>query len=129
MIAKLPKLRSLDLSDTNVSSTGVAYLKGHAALRELNLKGTRVGNAGMEAISGNENLTSLNVWATRVDDSGMVYIGKLRHLRSLSVGSQDFQQRPCGHRGARRTGGPLGNGEHGRRRPWPPAEHDEAAAP
>ena len=86
MIAKLPKLRSLDLSQSSVTSVGLAYLKGHAALRELNLEATRVGDAGMEAISGNENLTSLNVRATRVDDSGMVYIGKLRHLRSLSVG-------------------------------------------
>ena len=61
MIAKLPKLRSLDLSQTEVGSAGVAFLKGHPALRELNLERTRVGNAAMEALSGNEDLTSLDV--------------------------------------------------------------------
>ncbi len=56
MIAKLPKLRSLDLSQTEVGSAGVAFLKGHPALRELDLEGTPVGNAAMEALSGNEDL-------------------------------------------------------------------------
>ena len=86
MIAKLPRLRSLDLSHTVVSSVGLAYLKGHAALRELNLETTRVGNLGMKAISRNENLTSLDVSGTRVDSDGMVYIGNLRRLRSLRIG-------------------------------------------
>ena len=61
MIAKLPQLRSLDLSHTEVGSAGMALLKGHPALRELKLEPTPVGNGGMEALSGNENLTSLNV--------------------------------------------------------------------
>ena len=84
-LAKLPKLKTLDLSHTGITSAAVVSLKGHSGLRELNLGCTRVGNAGIEALSGNENLTLLDIAGTEVNGAGMIHVGKLRHLRTLYV--------------------------------------------
>ena len=84
-VAKLPKLRTLNLAETHVSDLGVAALKGHPALRELCLANTKVGNAGIQSLSENADLTRLDIGNTQTDSGAMPYVAKLHRLQVLCV--------------------------------------------
>jgi hypothetical protein len=49
LLAALPKLAELDLSETVISDAGLEKLQAAPALRHLNLRGTRITAAGVEA--------------------------------------------------------------------------------
>ena len=110
-IARMPTLRTLDLSLSLVSDTGIeklknlenvedlnlyvgehitdvaiAYLRGWKKLQRLNLRGTDITDTSLQYLGGLTSLKSLDVSYTQVTNNGMEYLAGLRNLEEFSVG-------------------------------------------
>ncbi|WP_395738881.1 P-loop NTPase fold protein [Prosthecobacter sp.] len=79
----LTQLTILDLSETQVGDTGMAYVSNLRQLTSLYLSGKQVGDAEMVHVSKLTQLTSLYLSGTQVGDLGMAHLGKLTKLTSL----------------------------------------------
>ena len=100
----------LKLGGTNITDTGLVYLKGFTKLQTLNLYGTQITDAGLVHLKGLQltNLaipkqsrtdlglkhylaalkthTALNLVGWRITDSGLLHLKGLTSLESLRIG-------------------------------------------
>ena len=67
----LTRLRTLSVTQTNVTDAGLVYLKDLTQLEELNLTATKITDAGLENLMGFAQLRILHVTATAVTDAGV----------------------------------------------------------
>ena len=110
-IARLPKLRRLDLSHTRITDEGMLNLKPASQIEDLNLyyaewvtdqgmtairnwkklkrldvRGTRIANGTLEIVSHMPQLEALDISNTQVTDNGMDMLITLTSLKELSLG-------------------------------------------
>ena len=84
-LAPLTKLRSLDLSHSPFSDTGMAGLAGMTHLRRLILPGTMVTDGGLKHISGLTDLEELNLSGTRITERGLENLRGMTKMRKLDL--------------------------------------------
>jgi Leucine-rich repeat (LRR) protein len=103
VLAKLPELERLDLSDhdplaysprvpaksylPHVTDKTLDRLRGLTRLRELHLGGAGITDQGMAKLAGLQNLETLDVTRTKVTNAGLVHLKGLKRLRTLIVDS------------------------------------------
>ena len=75
-MACLGALRSLQLTNTHVTSAGLAHLSRLRNLEWLDLDDTQIGDSGLEHLKELHGLKFLNVKDTHVTDSGAVWFHK-----------------------------------------------------
>lgn len=83
-LAKLPNLKSLDLSDTNVSF-GVPELQGFPTLDVLILNGTPVDDRGVTTLARIPNLEVLHLGRTQITDAGLSELARCEDLSTLEI--------------------------------------------
>jgi len=69
-VAKLPDLKRLDLSWTNVSDAGVEHISRLQKLEILRLNGTDVSDESIPLLARLRNLKELSIWRTAVTEQG-----------------------------------------------------------
>lgn len=85
----LTNLRSLDLTDSEVTDAGLEHLKGLSGLSSLYLKGTQITDAGLEHLAELASLEVLFLADTQITDAGLEHLKGLTNLRELPLyGSQ-----------------------------------------
>lgn len=84
-VARLKKLRVLELDDTDVGDAGLEAIKGMPALAEVSYKDMRgVGARGMAALASLRRLDTLHLAFAEVDDS-LEKLAASRSLRQLTL--------------------------------------------
>lgn len=86
IVEKLPWLRFLDVSGTDVSDRGVVRIARSRRLISLGLSGTFVTDRGVSALSSNLLLESLDLEDTDITDDSLVSLSSMRSLRHLKLG-------------------------------------------
>lgn len=81
-IAKLSKLKGLDLSATRATDKSMPELAKLQQLQYLNLKLTKVGDEGMQEVAKLPKLEYLNIEQTQVGDAGFNELVNLPPCRS-----------------------------------------------
>jgi hypothetical protein len=84
-VAKLPRLRVLDLEASGVSDEGLKAVIGLRELRELKLAHTPTTDRGLTYVGKIAQLEALDLDLTRVTDAGLEELAQLRHLRYLRL--------------------------------------------
>ena len=86
-LAKLPRLKTLVLSESGVTDENLKSIGSLQTLGDLDLRGCKISNAGIAALSGLTNLQALRLngknGATTVDDKGLASIAQLTNLKVL----------------------------------------------
>ena len=80
-----PSLRSLTLTETQISDAGLQRLGKYAELRSLCLEGTRISDTGLEYLRELTSLERLNLRATVITDVGLAHLKGLTELKWLSL--------------------------------------------
>ena len=83
-------LEILDLKGTQITDAGLDHLKALAALKHLGLGETKITDAGLEHIKELATLKSIDLEGTRITDAGLKHIGQLHNLESLSLWLTDI---------------------------------------
>lgn len=84
-LARLPRLRHLDLGGTAITDTGMEALRALPELETVSLAWTRVSDAGVAQLSGCEQLKHVDLQGTGTGDGALLALaGKsaLNHLRT-----------------------------------------------
>jgi hypothetical protein len=85
-LARMPKLRRLDLSRTRISDQGLSYLKRATALEEVNLAfAERIGDPAHATIKEWKNLRRLSLRGTVAADETAAAAAALPALESLDI--------------------------------------------
>jgi hypothetical protein len=79
----MPNLKSLDISDTRVTSRGMAELAGLKSLTTVLLNGVSIDDDSLRHLSGMQALRLLELRNTPIGDAGLVHLAGLRSLRHL----------------------------------------------
>jgi hypothetical protein len=79
----LTELKSLNLSDTRITDSGLEKLRGLKTLRLLALSGTQVTNNGLDHIMGLTRLETLSLHDTEISDAGLEHLKGLTELEYL----------------------------------------------
>jgi internalin A len=85
LLALAPKLKSLDLSYNDISSSSLSMLQHFPLLQQLNLTGCNINEESAKFISLCTPLLSLNLSRTNIGDNGAKFIGQLTNLTSLNL--------------------------------------------
>ncbi|MEZ6089526.1 MAG: DUF1559 domain-containing protein [Pirellulaceae bacterium] len=109
LLAKFPKLRSLDMTDARVTADGVAHLVGlplehlqidycHrlddtispslkrlSSLKVLKLTETNIGDETLNALKTLRNLRELDLAKTRISDAGVLHLTNMHQLTTLDL--------------------------------------------
>jgi Leucine-rich repeat (LRR) protein len=96
-LAKLPRLRSLDLSEFDITDQGLKHLRGLTRLERLDLSGTRVTNEGLASMATLTALSSLNLSNTQITSAGLVHLSKLVHLKELQLSASQVDDEGLNH--------------------------------
>ena len=83
--AQLPNLEFLDLTQTRISSDGLAPLTKLPALQTLILNGTAVSSQGLAPLAQIKTLKWLFLGDTPIDDTAVVHLKQLGNLDELFV--------------------------------------------
>ena len=83
-LRRFPELYHLFLGHTRVTDAGLAHLKTNPNLQYLQLAQTLVGDPGLKNLAGMK-LDSIDLTGTQVTDAGMTHLQTLPKLISLSV--------------------------------------------
>src|ERR1700722_7637913 len=84
-LATLKKLRTLDLSHTEVTDAGLKELSPLKQLRTLKLSGS-ITDTGLKALAALPQLQTLDLHSTDVTDAGLKHLAAFEQLRSLDLG-------------------------------------------
>jgi uncharacterized protein (TIGR02996 family) len=84
-LAALKGLRALRLDGIPLNGTGLAALAGLEELRELSLDGTAVTNEGLPHLAGLGRLRELGLHATQVTSRGLPFLAGLAGLEELDL--------------------------------------------
>jgi hypothetical protein len=82
-LAKLQRLKTLDLSDSRCTDKAVQLLVSLPSLENLNLSGTRLTDAGIVKLPGIHRLKILDISGTAVTDQGIVRLATLPALKTV----------------------------------------------
>jgi len=85
-LARLPRLRHLDLSMTAVTDRGLAVLRALPELESLNLSWTRVTDAGIANLAGCERLREVHLTGTATGDGALRALAGKPDLAILHTG-------------------------------------------
>ena len=93
-LAKMQTLNALNLDSCPVGDVAARWIAKLKKLTSLTLADTDVGNEGVENLArGAKELVHLDLGHTLVDDEGVAYLKTFKFLKSLSLDSQ--RQPPC----------------------------------
>jgi hypothetical protein len=84
-IGHLSALRRLDLTDANVSDTGLASVKGLSSLEILGCMRTRITDAGLAHRKNLPRLSTLELNDNQISDSGLLHLTMLTELSKLGI--------------------------------------------
>ena len=84
-LAGLTKVAALNLRGTDVSSAGLAQLKGFKGLTHLHLEKTKVNDEGLKHLKELPNLVYLNLYGTGVTNAGLANLSSLKKIKRLYV--------------------------------------------
>jgi serine/threonine protein kinase len=85
-IAKLPRLKILELSRTDLHDKGLSYFKDNKTIEELTLKNLPITAVGVEYIVSMKKIKKLNLNGTTVTDQSLKLIGeKMPQLKTLDL--------------------------------------------
>lgn len=84
-VCELGEIRSLRLTQTQVSDRGLQHLANLSNLKLLSLEGTHISDAGLTHLTGLSNLDRLWLGGTRISDAGLKHLGSLSKLKYLSL--------------------------------------------
>ena len=84
-LSPFTKLRSLDLSYSPFTDTGLEGLAGLKELRRLILRDTMVTDEGLKHLGGLTNLEELDLSGTRITDKGIESLRKMTAMRKLNL--------------------------------------------
>ena len=79
------KVRSVGLSDTQVTDTGLAQVGELTSLKGVSLGGTQVTDAGLVHLKGLIKLEWLDLNGTQITDDGLVHLKTLSGLKALGL--------------------------------------------
>ena len=127
LIAKIPGLMALDLSETRVTNKGLKLLENHPTIRVLWLNCIPVSDEGLKSIVTIPQLGELHLWQTSTTDAGCVLLSKVPSLEVLSLDSTLVTDRgiralsPLKNLRELKTGGTAvtKNGRDDARKRWP----------
>ncbi len=86
VLANLPPLKRLNLSQTGVGDASLAPLAGWPGIESLNLHRTRITDRTLALLPGCREVAWLNLGATAITDAGLASLGELTRLESLDLG-------------------------------------------
>jgi hypothetical protein len=92
-LSGLNNLQTLNLSATLITDAGLACLPSLPNLRVLYLTDTAITDAGLRYVAALPNLTDLSLLNTRVTDEGLVQLRGLKNLQKLVLGSSAITDR------------------------------------
>jgi hypothetical protein len=84
-LARLWRLRSVDLSCSKIGDNGLAYIE-KCPLEILILAETQVTDAGMVHVANMKRLESLDLYDTKVSNSGLAHLAGVTSLHVLKIG-------------------------------------------
>jgi len=84
-LAGLSKVAALNLRGTDVTSAGLAQLKGLKGLTHLHLEKTKVNDEGLKQLKELPNLVYLNLYGTGITNAGLAHLSSLKKLKRLYV--------------------------------------------
>lgn len=84
-IASIPTLKTLTLDETAITNEGCKYLLNAAALESLSLQNTKIDDTAIDTISKLKNLTRLNLSGTAITDLGVKQLASLQRLSNLKL--------------------------------------------
>jgi len=85
LIAKIPGLTALDLTETRITDEGLKYLEKHPTLKVLWLNHIPISDEGLKSIATIPHLEELHLWMTNTTDAGCVTLAKIQTLKILSL--------------------------------------------
>jgi len=86
-VAKIPGVKTLDLSLSRVTDRGMRALRGADGIVDLNLYfAEQVTDEGMAVIKGWKHLKRLNVRGTKITDTTLEFVASIPTLESLDIG-------------------------------------------
>jgi len=85
-LAKLPKLKNLNLWSTSLTNTGMKMLAGSESLEVLDIRETKIKEEGYECLSSVSSLKALRMYASpNIDYSYLKYISRMSNLQMLEM--------------------------------------------
>lgn len=81
----LTELERLDIDRTEASDVGLGHLKGLTELKRLSLSYTQITDAGLENLKGMKSLEILGLNGPKATDAGLVHLKGLAELKHLSL--------------------------------------------
>ncbi|PQO44781.1 hypothetical protein [Blastopirellula marina] len=84
-IGTFAQLKWLDLTFTNVTSSGIAHLKGCRSLRDLSVASTAIDDAALATIGQLKTLEELDLSGTAITDAGLANLTGLSNLKVLRL--------------------------------------------
>jgi hypothetical protein len=89
-VARLSRLRCLNLFGSPVTDAGILQLAGLADLEELQLGKTQISSSGLSVLRSMPQLRSLELLLVRVKDEDLIHFRKLKHLQYLSLSDTEL---------------------------------------
>jgi ankyrin repeat protein len=86
-LARMPQLRHVDLSGTQLTDEGMAALRGLAALEHVSLAWTRVTDRGAGHLAGCERLERVDLAGTHTGDGAIAALAGKADLRTFASGN------------------------------------------
>jgi len=87
ILVGLPKLRRLAIGSSGITDDGIAHASGLKQLESLDLSFCkRITNAGLKHLEGLTDLRELNLYRTQIGDAGLESLKGMHHLRKLNLG-------------------------------------------
>ncbi|MGE5190908.1 MAG: protein kinase domain-containing protein [Deltaproteobacteria bacterium] len=96
-LAKLPRLESLNLSDTRFTDSDIASLKSTTSLIHLDLQDTPLSDTGLVPLKNLPDLRSLQLSRTRITGAALEELASLGNLKELHLEGTPVHDRDLKH--------------------------------
>jgi Leucine-rich repeat (LRR) protein len=103
-----PNLKSLDLSDNDLTDAGMVKIAKFSKLVYLSLFYCNITNSGLRQLAGLEDLEVLNLDSRDITDEGLLVLRSLQKLKSLDIFSGRITDTGCGYISAIKSLGESG---------------------
>lgn len=84
-VAKLHKLKVLDLRGSKVSDAGLARLEKHPSLVDIKLRAASITDEGLKSVATIKQLRTIEAEDTYITDDGLPYLATLTDLQKLNL--------------------------------------------
>jgi hypothetical protein len=85
IVAKLPRLRSLGLSNTPITDQGIANLSKATRLESIWLHGTSITDRSLEYLARHRQLKNMSLHGTKITDDGLPALYSMHQLETVSL--------------------------------------------